>query len=136
MRLHLTRSVNGNIHVCRGRTIKSLKWFFIISCGLLLFIAAGLVSSGVVFFTSAGLFGTTFPYEVRLGACRESCSYRQLACVVPCILCGVTSLPFACVWLQNAPWYNKILWDTSSCCNMYTNEFWSLVRALFGYTGE
>lgn len=50
---------------CSGRTIKSLKWFFIISCGLLLFIAAGLVAQGVVFFTSAGLFGTTFPYEVR-----------------------------------------------------------------------
>ena len=50
---------------CSGRTIRSLKWFFILSCGLLLLIAAGLVSSGVVFFTSAGLFGVTFPYEVR-----------------------------------------------------------------------
>lgn len=38
--------------------------------------------------------------------------------------------------LQDRAWYNKILWDTSDCCNMYTNEFWSLVRALFGYTGE
>lgn len=54
-----------------GRTIKSLKWFFIVSAGLLLFIAAGLVSSGVVFFTSAGMFGPTFPYEVRawVGKC-------------------------------------------------------------------
>ncbi|PSC73283.1 Plasma membrane iron permease [Micractinium conductrix] len=82
-----------------GRTIKSLKWFFILSSGLLLFIAAGLVAQGVVFFTSAGLFGTTFPYEER-------------------------------------EWYNHILWDTSGCCNMYTNEFWSLVRALFGYTDQ
>lgn len=80
-----------------GRTIKSLKWFFILSCGLLLLIAAGLVSQGVVFFTSSGLFGTLFPYEDRA-------------------------------------WYNKILWDTSGCCDMYSNEFWSLVRALFGYT--
>lgn len=57
-------------HTARsGRTIKSLKWFFIISCGLLLFIAAGLVASGVVYFTSAGLFGTTFPYEVRAWRC-------------------------------------------------------------------
>jgi hypothetical protein len=48
-----------------GRSIRSLRWFFVFSCGLLLFIAAGLVSSGVVFFTSAGLFGTTYPYEVR-----------------------------------------------------------------------
>jgi hypothetical protein len=38
-------------------------------------------------------------------------------------------------FLQDAPWYNTILWDTSGCCNMYTNDFWSLVRALFGYTG-
>ncbi|EFN52192.1 hypothetical protein CHLNCDRAFT_139414 [Chlorella variabilis] len=82
-----------------GRTIKSLKWFFILSCGLLLLIAAGLVASGVVFLTSAGLFGNTFPYE-------------------------------------DAPWFNKILWDTSGCCNMYTNDFWSLVRALFGYTDQ
>lgn len=37
--------------------------------------------------------------------------------------------------LQEREWYNHILWDTSGCCNMYTNEFWSLVRALFGYTG-
>lgn len=80
-----------------GRSIKSLKWFFILSCGLLLLIAAGLVAQGVVFFTSSGLFGTLFPYEDRA-------------------------------------WYNKILWDSSGCCNMYSNEFWSLVRALFGYT--
>jgi high-affinity iron transporter len=82
-----------------GRTIKSLKWFFIISCGLLLVIAAGLVAQGVVFFTSAGLFGTTYPYEY-------------------------------------APWYNKILWNTSGCCDMYNNQFWSMMRALFGYTDQ
>ena len=50
---------------CSGRSIKSLKWFFVVSCGLLVFIAAGLVASGVNFFTYAGLFGTLFPYEVR-----------------------------------------------------------------------
>lgn len=38
--------------------------------------------------------------------------------------------------MQDRAWYNKILWDSSGCCNMYSNEFWSLVRALFGYTGE
>lgn len=54
---------------CSGRTIKSLKWFFILSCGLLLLIAAGLVSQGVVFFTSSGLFGTLFPYEVGRCGC-------------------------------------------------------------------
>lgn len=82
-----------------GRTIRSLKWFFILSCGLLLVIAAGLVAQGVVFFTSAGLFGTTFPYEYR-------------------------------------PWYNTILWNTSGCCDMYNNQFWSMMRALFGYTDQ
>jgi hypothetical protein len=50
---------------CSGRSIKSLKWFFVVSCGLLVFIAAGLVASGVNFFTYAGMFGTLFPYEVR-----------------------------------------------------------------------
>lgn len=50
---------------CSGRSIKSLKWFFIVSCGLLLLIAAGMVSQGVIYFTDAGLFGTLFPYEVR-----------------------------------------------------------------------
>jgi hypothetical protein len=34
------------------------------------------------------------------------------------------------------PWSNRVLWDTSGCCNMYTNKFWELMRALFGYQGE
>ena len=52
------------VPACSGRSIRSLKWFFIISCTLLLFIAAGQVCTGANYFTAAGLFGTQFPYEV------------------------------------------------------------------------
>lgn len=82
-----------------GRGIKSLKWFFIFSCGLLLFIAAGMVVVGTANFQSAGLFGVMYPYEWR-------------------------------------PWSNLVLWDTSSCCNPDTNQFWALIRAMFGYQCE
>jgi FTR1 family protein len=48
-----------------GHTIKSLKWFFIVSAALLMFIAAGMVINGTLFFSYAGLFGIMFPYELR-----------------------------------------------------------------------
>ncbi len=48
-----------------GHTIKSLKWFFIVSAALLMFIAAGMVINGTLFFSYAGLFGIMFPYEMR-----------------------------------------------------------------------
>jgi high-affinity iron transporter len=48
-----------------GRSIQSLKWFFIVSALLLLFISAGMVINGTMFFQIAGLFGTMFPYEWR-----------------------------------------------------------------------
>lgn len=79
-----------------GKSIKNLKWFFIISTGFLLLIAAGMTQNGTAMFQSAGWFGNTFPYE-------------------------------------DVPWSNRILWNTNGCCNPDTNEFWSLIRALFGY---
>ena len=79
-----------------GHSIKSLKWFFVGSAGLLLIIAAGMVVNGTAFFQNAGLFGAMWPYEYR-------------------------------------PWANKIMWDTSGCCDPNTNEGWALMRALFGY---
>jgi high-affinity iron transporter len=48
-----------------GRSIKSLKWFFVASSVLLLFIAAGMTVNGAFFFQLAGLFGTMWPYEWR-----------------------------------------------------------------------
>ncbi len=48
-----------------GHTIKSLKWFFIVSAALLMLIAAGMVINGTLFFSYAGLFGIMFPYEMR-----------------------------------------------------------------------
>ena len=39
-----------------------------------------------------------------------------------------------CPALQDRAWYNRILWDTSGCCSV-NSTFWSLVHALFGYTG-
>lgn len=79
-----------------GKSIRSLKWFFIASTGFLLLIAAGMTQNGTAAFQAAGWFGNTFPYE-------------------------------------RVPWSNRILWDTNSCCNPDTNNFWSLIRALFGY---
>jgi high-affinity iron transporter len=48
-----------------GKSIRSLKWFFIASAGLLLIIAAGMVVNGTAFFQNAGLFGAMWPYEWR-----------------------------------------------------------------------
>ena len=58
-------SLLGVLVYYSGKTIKSLKWFFIVSSGLLMFIAAGMVINGTGFFTYAGLFGVMFPYEWR-----------------------------------------------------------------------
>ena len=58
-------SLLGVVVYYSGRTIKSLKWFFIISSGLLMIIAAGMVINGTGFFTYAGLFGVMYPYEWR-----------------------------------------------------------------------
>ena len=86
----------GLIVYYSGHTIRSLKWFFIVSAGLLLLISSGMVVNGTAFFQAAGLFGPMWPYEYR-------------------------------------PWSNLILWDTTSCCDPNTNQFWALVRALIGY---
>ncbi|KAL6784794.1 Plasma membrane iron permease [Auxenochlorella protothecoides] len=88
--------IAGCIIFYTGRSIRSMKWFFIIMTVLLLFIAAGMLMNGTAAFQAAGWFGATYPYE----------------------------------WV---PWSNKILWNTMGCCNPDTNEFWSLIRALFGY---
>jgi high-affinity iron transporter len=41
---------------------------------------------------------------------------------------------FGAMWpYEYRPWANKIMWDTSGCCNPNTNEGWALMRALFGY---
>ncbi|GAB4814914.1 hypothetical protein N2152v2_001960 [Parachlorella kessleri] len=55
----------GVIIFYSGKPIKSLKWFFYLSCGLLLLIAAGLVVTGTGYFQAAGIFGPLYPYEDR-----------------------------------------------------------------------
>lgn len=55
----------GFIVFYTGRSIKSLKWFFIFSCGFLLLVAAGLVVIGTTLFTYAYLFGPLWPAEIR-----------------------------------------------------------------------
>jgi high-affinity iron transporter len=92
----LIGSLLGLVVYYTGHSIRSLKWFFIASAGLLLIIAGGMVVNGTAFFQNAGLFGAMWPYELR-------------------------------------PWANKIMWDTSGCCDPNTNEGWALMRALFGY---
>ncbi len=34
---------------------------------------------------------------------------------------------------DNKPWHNRPLWDMSECCSDKKNEFWQLMRAMFGY---
>jgi high-affinity iron transporter len=58
-------SLLGVLVYYSGHSIKSLKWFFIVSAGLLMFIAAGMVINGTAFFTGAKLFGIVYPYEWR-----------------------------------------------------------------------
>jgi high-affinity iron transporter len=58
-------SLLGVLVYYSGHSIKSLKWFFILSSALLMFIAAGMVINGTQFFSYAGLFGVMFPYELR-----------------------------------------------------------------------
>eukprot|EP00887_Chlorella_sp_A99_P003315 scaffold26.g3315.t1 len=89
----------GVILFYTGKTIRSLKWFFIFSCVLLLLIAAGLVVTGTGFFASAYLFGNLYPNEMR-------------------------------------PWYLKVVWDTSACCDDTKNQGWAILKALFGYTSQ
>lgn len=55
----------GLIIYYTGRSIRSLKWFFVVSALLLLFVAAGMVVNGVGMFQYAYLFGTMFPYDMR-----------------------------------------------------------------------
>ncbi len=56
-------------------------------------------------------------------------------CAAHCHLTAALAAP-PCPLPQYRPWYNTILWNTSGCCDMYNNQFWSMMRALFGYTGE
>lgn len=55
----------GAIVYFSGRHITSLKWFFVASALLLLFISGGMVVNGTMYFQIAGLFGTMWPYEAR-----------------------------------------------------------------------
>ena len=48
-----------------GRQIKDIAWFFILSCGLLFFISAGLVSLALSAWQAVGWFGTWAPETDR-----------------------------------------------------------------------
>jgi high-affinity iron transporter len=89
----------GVIVYYTGRSIRSLKWFFIPSAIILLLIGGAMVINGTSYLQNAGLFGALWPYEMR-------------------------------------PWCNLIVWDATSCCDPNTNEFWSLLRSLFGWQAE
>ena len=44
---------------------------------------------------------------------------------------------FGALWpYEMRPWCNLIVWDATSCCDPNTNEFWSLLRSLFGWQAE
>lgn len=114
-------AICGVILYYSGKTIKSLKWFFIASCGLLLLIAAGLTVTGTGYFTSANLFGTLWPYEHRpwyLDIVWYSCNYGNDA--------------------TNQGWalLKALFGYTCSPTNlqlMYYCIFWGCVIAIFAY---
>lgn len=58
-------AICGLIIYYTGHSIRSLKWFFILSAGLLLLISAGMVVNGTMFFQEARLFGIMWPVEYR-----------------------------------------------------------------------
>lgn len=41
--------------------------------------------------------------------------------------------PYEGVENEDRDWWNASVWSTKECCNDKTNQFWAMMRALFGY---
>lgn len=107
-----------------------LKWFFIISTVILLFLAAGLMMTGVHEFQEAGAFGYYGEEEEEEEEAGE----------------GEAEAPSASRRLlqeveeeeeeheRSVPWHNKPLWNICDCCSHDDQGFFELAKALVGYT--
>lgn len=89
--------------VFRGLVTLDIQSFFMISSIVLMAFAAGLVSHGLHELQEVDWFG---PYEKKNGV--EIGSIER-------------------------DWWNAKMWNTSACCNDKKNEFFAMLRALFGY---
>lgn len=89
--------------VFRGMVTLDIQSFFLVSSLVLMAFAAGLVSHGLHELQEADWLG---PYETKNGE-------------------EITSI--------DRPWYNAKMWTTKACCNDKENEFFAMLRALFGY---
>lgn len=89
--------------VFRGMVTLDIQKFFFWSSVILIAFAAGLVSHGMHELQEADWFG---PWDERDGV--EIGSAER-------------------------DWWNARMWSTKECCNDKTNEFFAMLRALFGY---
>ncbi|GAQ91202.1 similar to high-affinity iron permease [Klebsormidium nitens] len=95
-----------------------MKWFFYISTVILMFLAAGLMMTGIHEFQLAGAFGY-FPPESDEG---ESAPAEAAA-----------PGPAPEEEERELSWHNKALWNICSCCSDADQGFFELARALVGY---
>eukprot|EP00243_Klebsormidium_subtile_P005505 TRINITY_DN2217_c0_g1_i1.p1 TRINITY_DN2217_c0_g1~~TRINITY_DN2217_c0_g1_i1.p1 ORF type:complete len:360 (+),score=111.57 TRINITY_DN2217_c0_g1_i1:511-1590(+) len=93
-----------------------MKWFFYISTVILLFLAAGLMMTGVHEFQQAGAFGY-FPPE----------NDGDKGAVVAEAPAPVEEEE------RELSWHNKALWNICDCCSDADQGFFELARALVGY---
>lgn len=98
-----------------------LKWFFIVSTVILLFLAAGLMMTGVHEFQEAGAFG----YYGEEEAEEES----EALAPAPSALDEMESEEE-----RSVSWHNKPLWNICKCCDSGDQGFFELAKALVGYT--
>lgn len=89
--------------VFRGMVTLDIQKFFFWSSAILIAFAAGLVSHGMHELQEADWFG---PWDMRDGK-------------------EITS--------KGRDWWNARMWNTTDCCNDKKNEFFAMLRALFGY---
>ncbi|GAQ78113.1 similar to high-affinity iron permease [Klebsormidium nitens] len=98
-----------------------LKWFFVISTVILLFLAAGLMMTGMHEFQEAGAFG-------YYGEEEEEEEETETEALAPSALEEMEEEE------KSVPWHNKPLWNICDCCSNDDQGFFELAKALVGYT--
>lgn len=101
-----------------------LKWFFVISTVILLFLAAGLMMTGMHEFQEAGAFGYYGEEE------EEEETETEALAPAPSALEEMEMEEEE----KSVPWHNKPLWNICDCCSNDDQGFFELAKALVGYT--
>ena len=144
-----------------GRQIKDIAWFFVLSCTLLFFIAAGLTSLAMVrSFVFLCVFNGKGEREREIGRLLNEKKKEKKSPPHPILFSLSLSLSPSLSYSTNPtqpkqkkskqvswqsigwfgtwdppsdrPWWNMPVWDTSSCCPT-SNPFFALMTAMFGY---